>query len=211
MIVAVQIVAMLTMLIDHIGLVYFSDNPIWRIVGRLAFPIYAYYIVLGYRQTRSVKSYMNRLLIIAAISQIPYMIALDRVAVNAVGTLYMCLAVLYFAERKKPLVSIPAILAAAAIMELLRFDYGAYGLALVLIYHYLRNYQVVMAHLALTVMVILIKEGWEIQIFSIFATLGIVYGPKTYDSFERRNVPKWLWRSFYPAHLALIALFNLVK
>lgn len=34
--------AMLTMLIDHVGLVFFPTDPAWRIAGRLAFPIYAY-------------------------------------------------------------------------------------------------------------------------------------------------------------------------
>lgn len=39
--------AMLTMLIDHVGLVFFPTDPAWRIAGRLAFPIYAYALYMG--------------------------------------------------------------------------------------------------------------------------------------------------------------------
>lgn len=43
--------AMLTMLIDHVGLVFFPTDPAWRIAGRLAFPIYAYALYMGYTRT----------------------------------------------------------------------------------------------------------------------------------------------------------------
>ncbi|AJY75110.1 TraX family protein [Paenibacillus beijingensis] len=204
-----QVIAMLTMLIDHIGLVFFKNDPWWRIAGRLAFPIYAYYIVLGYQHTKSIKNYMNRLLLLTLISQIPYMLALNSAAkLNVVGTLYLCLVVLYVTDHQKRVVSVPVAVIIAAIMEFLNFDYGFYGLALVLIYRYMQNHYIVFAHLMLNLLVMLLKPGWEIQIFSIFATLAIVYGPKVYRVLERRSVPNWLWRSFYPAHLALIALFK---
>ncbi|WJH35603.1 conjugal transfer protein TraX [Paenibacillus sp. CC-CFT747] len=102
-----QIVAMLTMLIDHIGFLYFPESPGWRVIGRLAFPIYAYFIVRGYRHTSSVKAYMTRLLLLAAVSQLPYMLALKQTGINAIGTLYVCLLALYLLERKSRTVSLP--------------------------------------------------------------------------------------------------------
>ena len=47
-VIADSILAMLTMLIDHIGLIWFPENMAWRIIGRLALPFYAFAIVLGY-------------------------------------------------------------------------------------------------------------------------------------------------------------------
>ena len=51
--------AMLTMLIDHIGAVFFpatlliSPNSIWRIIGRLSFPIFAFQLGIGYKHTKN--------------------------------------------------------------------------------------------------------------------------------------------------------------
>lgn len=204
-----QLLAMITMLIDHVGQVYFPDEVGWRIAGRIAFPIYAYYIVVGYRHTKSVTKYMNRLLLLALISQLPFMLALDQLSINAVGSLYLCLIILYFLDRKQPLLSVPLTFAAGGMMELLHFDYGFYGLLLVLIYRYLRGHYTLLAHLILIVIFARIKDGWGFQMFSILSTVAIIYGPKLYNAFERRTVPKWLWRSFYPAHLFLIAFLKL--
>lgn len=50
-----RLLAMLTMLIDHIGVIFFPDDIILRIVGRLAFPLFAWGIARGYRYTSSLK------------------------------------------------------------------------------------------------------------------------------------------------------------
>lgn len=208
--VLMQFLAMLTMLIDHVGQVYFPDDLGWRLVGRVAFPIYAYYIVMGYRYTNSVTNYMNRLLILALISQVPFMIALNQISINAIGTLYVCLVVLYLIDRKCIWKSVLISIAAAIIMELLKFDYGSYGLMLVLIFRYTRGLYLIVAHLILILIFAKIKESWSLQIFSIVSTVVIIYGPKLYAAFERRIVPKWIWRGFYPVHLALIAIFKVL-
>ncbi len=77
-----KIVAMVTMLIDHIGVLYFGNFAdgslgaqiyiIFRTVGRIAFPIFVYQLALGYRFTHDRQAYRKRLLIFGLISQIPY-------------------------------------------------------------------------------------------------------------------------------------------
>lgn len=204
-----QLIAMLTMLVDHIGLVFFEDQMMWRIVGRIAFPIYAYFIVLGYRRTSNLKGYMYRLLGIALLSQIPYMVALDEIGVNAVGTLLVCIVILYLIDHHAKLVWIPAAIAAVALMEWMNFDYGLYGLLLVLIYKYTQSHVTVLSHFALNLLFLFLK-GWVIEAYSIVTTVGIVYAPAAYRLFERMKVPKWLWRSFYPAHLTIIAIIEFI-
>ena len=47
-----KIIACVTMVIDHVGAYIFTDLVILRIIGRLSFPIFAYFIAEGCRYTR---------------------------------------------------------------------------------------------------------------------------------------------------------------
>ncbi|MBW7458077.1 TraX family protein [Paenibacillus sepulcri] len=204
-----QLIAMVTMLIDHLGVTFFKDLTILRVIGRIAFPIYAYCIVLGYKRTSNMKLYMRRLFWIALISQLPFTFALGTVGVNAAGTLLVCLVVLYGIENWRKSIWIPAAIAAAVVMEALDFDYGAYGLLLVLIYTYTTSHFMVLGHFGLNILFIILKS-WVLELFSIFSTVFIAYWPEIFRQMERRRMPKWLWRSFYPAHLALLAVLELI-
>lgn len=67
-----KIIAIATMLIDHVGYLYFPGQMLYRTIGRIAFPIFAYQVALGFQKTSNRKKYGLRLLIFACISQIPY-------------------------------------------------------------------------------------------------------------------------------------------
>jgi hypothetical protein len=67
-----KLLAFATMLVDHIGYMFFPNEMLFRIIGRLAFPIFAYQIALGYSRTSNRKKYVLRLSIFALITQIPY-------------------------------------------------------------------------------------------------------------------------------------------
>lgn len=68
-------IAMFTMLIDHLGHMHLIPD-IWytlsRTVGRIAFPIFAYQIAVGFEKTSNRRRYALRLFVFACISQIPY-------------------------------------------------------------------------------------------------------------------------------------------
>ncbi|MEB8637963.1 TraX family protein [Bacillus cereus] len=204
-----QLLAMLTMLVDHIGYVFFPDQIIWRMVGRLAFPIYAYCIVVGYRHTTSLKMYLLRLAVIGLISQIPYYLN-NIEGLNVVGTLFVGLVVLYILDRyKSGVLRILMTTAAAIVLELFSFDYGIYGLILILIYRYSKNGIMFLLHFMLN-LAFMFTKGWYLAIFSSFSTLGIAYAQLLFSFIERIRIPKWLWRSFYPLHLSVLALVNYI-
>ena len=71
-----KLVAMITMFIDHAGKMLFPQYPIMRVIGRIAFPIYAYCIAAGCVYTRNPLNYFKRVVLMALISQPLYAVAL---------------------------------------------------------------------------------------------------------------------------------------
>ena len=57
----IKIIALILMLMDHIG-EFFPDSPIWfRWLGRLAAPLFFYALAVGFHHTRNRKKYLLRL------------------------------------------------------------------------------------------------------------------------------------------------------
>ena len=62
-------VAVLTMLIDHVGMIFFTKITALRIIGRAALPIYAYLVATGLDCTHNKFRYFIRLVMLALIAQ----------------------------------------------------------------------------------------------------------------------------------------------
>ena len=93
-----KLIAASTMLIDHIGYIFFP-NIIWlRIIGRISFPLFAYCIVVGFLYTRDIIKYSMRLGIFGIISQPFYVLAFDLSwsELNIFPSLLMGLLMIYF-------------------------------------------------------------------------------------------------------------------
>lgn len=92
-----KMIAVITMLMDHSGDALIGNFSWLNIVGRIAFPLFAFQLVIGYRHTHNLKKYMLRMLIFAAISQAPFSILnkkVDPTILNIFVTLFFGLAVL---------------------------------------------------------------------------------------------------------------------
>ncbi len=101
-----KIVALVTMLIDHIGYLYFPYEMMFRTIGRIAFPIFAYQVALGFQKTSSRSRYGKRLFIFALISQVPYLwfnptLSFEWQGLNIMFTLLFSLGVLQSLETSK--------------------------------------------------------------------------------------------------------------
>ena len=79
-----KLIAIISMTIDHIGAyLFYSESDIvspqginlMRSIGRMALPIFAYFLVVGYFKTRDIKKYISRIHLFAIISQIPFTLA----------------------------------------------------------------------------------------------------------------------------------------
>ena len=73
-----KVVAMVAMLIDHAGKMLFPQYRIMRVIGRIAFPIYAYCIAVGCVYTRDILGYFKRIVLLALITQPFYVVAMGH-------------------------------------------------------------------------------------------------------------------------------------
>lgn len=69
---ALKIIALISMFCDHFGNAYLKHFSFFNLIGRIAFPIFAFQISEGYIHTKNLKKYFLRLGIFALVSQIPF-------------------------------------------------------------------------------------------------------------------------------------------
>ena len=136
---ALKYLAALFMLVDHIGVVFptiLSDMglPAWtdllpRLIGRLAFPIFAYFVAEGCRRTRFFSRYLIRLGLFALISQVPFTLATGTWGGNVILTFFLAAGAIWGFERAirggrgAAAASLP-LLAACVLALVLNCDYG---------------------------------------------------------------------------------------
>lgn len=74
----IRLLACLFMLVDHAGKMLFPDIPEMRLIGRLAFPMFAYGVAVGAVYTRNPVRYLSRMVLLMLISQPLYALGLDH-------------------------------------------------------------------------------------------------------------------------------------
>lgn len=212
-----KIIALTSMIIDHYGAVFQSNIPIYRIVGRIAFPIYCFLLVEGYTHTSNIKRYATRLLIFALISEIPFDLAfyggLDFSHQNIFFTLFIGLITMYLLDKQDEdngLGRASIIIGAFILAMVFSVDYNYIGIIYILLFYRSKDYpkSKKLQFVALTMFVVnLVSTGW-IQQFSLLA-LPIIYlynkelGPKNKFS-------QFLFYGAYPLHLFIFYLLNVM-
>lgn len=134
-----KLIAIFGMTLDHIGIVFDAYLSLWAkcllyALGGLTFPIMAYLLCEGYRHTRNVKKYMLRLLVFAAITQVPYMWALMP-QINVLFTLLMGLLAIHITQTVKNKALSRLFLGGLVLLSIFA-DWGIIGVPMVLIYFY---------------------------------------------------------------------------
>jgi len=203
-----QFIAMLTMLVDHLGVVFFPKAEILRIIGRIAFPLYSWFLVQGYYKTSNRKKYVWRLFLIALLAQIPFTLALQSWELNVIFTLLLAFLTLYVLDLHiEEIFKTGLIIFISMISLVVPMDYGLYGILLIIIFRYSDRKRMVTYHMLLNTMYLIVYGvGYWIQLFSIIGTFIIVYR----NAFISLPSNRWLYRSFYPGHLAILYLISLL-
>ncbi len=132
---------MVTMLIDHIGVVFLPGVLELRLIGRIAFPLFCFGIVTGFEHTRNWKKYALRLLLIGIVSQPFYMLALNHTwrELNVLATLLLGLLSIAGMRERKWGSHLWAPLLCLAMAALQPMDYGWRGVLLIQLMYLARH------------------------------------------------------------------------
>lgn len=213
-----KITAMVSMLTDHVAVAFagfgMPAGIYWtmRCIGRLAFPIYVYFLVQGYIYTHSVGKYAIKLGLLAVISEISYDMTVygcffDFRHNNVLFTLVLALLVLWATDslykKNRWLVPVAAVIViwTAALSHILGLDYSYRCILLALIFYYARQYEVIMYTAAAIISAI---SG---SLASLVAPLALV--PVYFHDGKKGHIPKAVMWSFYPAHLLIIGMIRM--
>lgn len=212
-----KLIALISMTVDHIGLVLLPQYPVLRIVGRLAFPIFAYMIAEGCRYTRSMRRYFLLMAGVAVVCQI--------VDFAATGSLYQCimvtfsLSILLTALLRRVLakpsatgwlivgISVAVIFFLTEVLPLLLrgtdygVDYGFWGVLIPAGIYLAKNKTAKLSFAAGMLLLISYQVG-SLQLYSLLALPLLAL----YNGQRGRWKLKYLFYIYYPAHLAALYL-----
>lgn len=191
------------MVIDHVGAELFPHLVILRIIGRIAFPIFAYQVTQGYKYTSNIKGYARRLLIMGLISEPFYFLYFQLLNLNIFFTLFLGLFSMYFYERKK-FVSLSFLL---LLSYLLPMDYGIYGVLTILGFFCVKNKGLVVVVQTALSFGYAYYYHTPIQIWAIVALI-FVFMPSLGKL--KVNIPKRFFYGFYPMHLLYLLIIKIL-
>lgn len=221
---ALKWIALITMITDHIGLMFFPEHIWIRLIGRVSFPIFVFLMAEGFAKTSNRPRYFGRLFIFAVLSELPYDLAMNGKLVswedqNIFWELLLGFGALLFLEkalREKKYLWLLGIPAIAAVTLLSGASYGLYGIVLIMGFYLLRGKRWGTA--AVLVLSTVLFYGlvnfsfplwggkcWilmidEPQLFAIGAVLPLVF----YSGKKGRHSFKWLFYLAYPLHLLIL-------
>ncbi len=237
-----KLIALISMFIDHVGAIIgydtFRQNDIewlyfvFRIIGRISFPIFAFFVAEGWFYTRNRKKYFLNMLLFAIISQPIYYFALNINVFDFNILFTFCISILLFLliDNMKKYKSLSfiyimifvLILTMVLILDILglTISYGIYGVCLPLVFYLLYNSNIKQNRIFLwgIVSVLVVLKWFVLFIFNpqfniqqIYPLLALFSIPllMLYNGEKGNYSFKWLFYIFYPAHLFFIYITTL--
>ena len=194
------------MVIDHVGAILFPDQIWMRVIGRVAFPVYAYCLAEGFRYTSDYRRYLGRLALFAILSEIPFDLAFYGVPFsfahqNVFFTLTLGLILLWVLERfrEQLLLCAGAFAVLCFLAQALHMDYGAGGLLMVFAFYLAQQGTSPWIGWGIFVFINLFGYAGGVQWAAILALLPIgLYSGKAGK--KKQRFFYWI----YPLHLLLL-------
>lgn len=203
---SLKMIAVISMLTDHVGLIFFPEYPVLRCIGRIAFPIYCYLIVEGFHHTRSPFNYFIRLFIFTIISEIPFDLAFRRQLFdwghqNVFFTLTLGLLCIFCMEeinnRRRYWILLVFLWITA---YLIHCDYGLGGVLLICMFYVTEKSP--LTRLILCTLILYLFFGLT-ELYGMLALAFIAFYNK-----KKGPEAKMFFYWFYPVHLLLLYLIK---
>ncbi len=204
----IKFIAMVTMVIDHIGVILFPELEWLRIIGRISFPLFAVQIGIGFRHTRSIRLYFRRLLYAGIVIQAGLALVVLAFGVeesigmlNIFFTLALGVATIYFYEIRSYLLVVMTVLVPFFCAEIgIFFDYGCYGVTLILFLYIVQTEPMrLLGMTTLAFMAVYLGDLTSIQLYSVLA-VPLMYRPAPLSF----RIPSVVFYWFYPVHLVVL-------
>ena len=218
----IELVAVVSMIIDHVGFVFFPEMIIFQIIGRLSFPLYAYLIALGYSRTKNSIIYFFRVLVLAIVSQWFFNYLISPIKLNVCFTLSFSIIslIVFESNRINKVLKLFLYILILFLALLLGCEYGSYGILLVLLFHlYIRNqhdktYKIyaITSIIFLIIVSMFVFSFSIIHLYSILSLPIILLTPKNIQKIKVKSI-KHINYLVYPLHLLIMFLirFAIVK
>ena len=217
-----KIIAMLAMLCDHVGKELLPQYTLLQVIGRLAFPIFAFMIAEGCFYTRNRLRYFLSVMLLGVGCQVVYLVAEKSLYQNILITFSLSIILIFSLENfrlKKGRFSgiilfftlsavfvIVILLPVALIDQGFIIDYGVEGVLLPVAIFYAPDKLRKLLYTAGILILLTFDLGGGIQWFSLLSIpLLALYNQKR----GKYNI-KPLFYIFYPAHLSVIYLISII-
>lgn len=214
-----KIIALVSMLIDHMGFALFGNDIVFRILGRVSFPIFAFFVAEGYRHTRNRKKYVLTLAAFTIVSQLPYTLLFSIYSLNTLATYLFSFLIIYLMENKNKNIffSLYLLLTNLIVLTLFAFNlisYGFFGVYLAVAFYFISNIGFkVLAFVLINTLITLPSIMSAPLVFrsylQLFAFLAIPVF-LLYNNKKGKRPLKYLFYIFYPVHMILIYIATLI-
>lgn len=220
---SLKIIALVTMTIDHIGLFFaFPYSSLFRIIGRISFPIFVFLLVEGFYHTKDRRKYFFRLFLFALLSEPIYDYALsntfyDPLKQNIFFTLSFGLLMLIAINKINIVIhknfnkiedkifcflgDFLIVLFFSLLASIFFFDYGMLGILLIF-FCYLFHQNLLLMYLFYFLSV-LFTVGPTTQLYCLFSIVPLFF----YSSKKGKNI-KYFFYVYYPLHFFLLSLLS---
>ncbi|MBQ8525398.1 MAG: hypothetical protein IJ460_01585 [Clostridia bacterium] len=215
-----KLIALIAMTADHIGAYLLPQYEFLRIIGRLAFPIFAYMIAEGCRYTKNRKSYLGNMIFLAFICQAAAFTATGSVNMCIIVTFSLSIILIYLLDymikertSKSFFICLAALFAVYFISEMLPsalpetdygIDYGFFGI-LTPVFAYIGKSRLQKLSMAAFAIILVSSALGSIQWYSLLAIPLLIL----YNGQRGKVKIKNLFYIYYPAHLVVIYLVGL--
>ena len=191
-----KVIGIIAMAIDHIGLILYPQVVFLRVIGRIAFPVFAWYLSQGYTHTSNLKKYAMRLGIFAIAVQVPYFLVTHENNFNIFFTLLLGLLAIDCFKKRRYF----GLFAVIYVSGVVPVDYSIYGILTILIFFiYKENKYKLLGQTINNILGVFLLGPF--QGFGLVGSALAIYYPK---DLPKIRLNKYFFYFFYPVHLLII-------